>query len=95
MALERFRDPFVQNDVGPDYGSYVCSYASEHHLVEAHLFEKDGKVVVYVTKSAGVPVAEAQRVAEEALRQHQADSGRKEQTEVVYDGYSLGRSGSL
>ncbi|MBI3201454.1 MAG: hypothetical protein HYZ29_07920 [Myxococcales bacterium] len=93
MALERFRDPFVQNDVGPDYGSYVCSYASEHHLVEAHLFERNGKIVVYVTKSSGVPVAEAQRVAEEAVVQHQV--GQSANPEFVYDGYSLGRSGSL
>jgi hypothetical protein len=59
------------------------------------LFEKDGKLVVYVTKSAGVSVAEAQRVAGEALRQHQAGGEQERQTEVVFDGYSLGRSGSL
>lgn len=95
MSLQPFSDPFVQNDVGAEYGRYVRSYASEHHLVEAHLFEKDGKLVVYITKSAGVSVAEAQRVAGEALQQHQAGGGQEKQTQVVLDGYSLGRSGSL
>ncbi len=94
MALERYIDMFVQNEVGGDFGSYVASYATEHHLVEVHVFERDGKLAVYVTKSSGVPVAEAQRVAHEAVEAHTTGTGYSD-AEVVYDGYSLGRSGSL
>ncbi len=87
-------DMFVQNEVGRDFGSYVASYATEHHLVDVHVFERNGKLTVFVTKSSGVPVAKAQRVAQEALQAHTNGTSFTD-AEVVYDGYSLGRSGSL
>jgi hypothetical protein len=94
MPLERFTDPFVHNEVAGRYGAYVVSFATEHHLVEAHLFREDGKLIVYVTKSPGVPVSTAQAVAREAVKQFLLGSPAAD-TEVVYDGYSLGRSGSM
>jgi hypothetical protein len=93
MSFERFTDSFVANEVGSVYGRYLTSYATEHHLVEVHLFDRNGELVVYITKSPGVSVAAAQLAASEAVRQHTGGSSTK--TEVVYDGYSLGRSGSL
>lgn len=94
--MTRYSDPLATFDFGSEHGEYVVSYATEHHLVEAHIFRKDGHVVVYVTKSPGVSVAAAQQVADAAVQQYVAGaSAGVQDMKVVYDGYSLGRSGSL
>ena len=95
MTLEKFADLFVAGEVAGKYGDYLVSFASENHMVEAHLFSKAGKLVVYVTKSSGVPVSQAQAVAREAVKRYISGSPAPDAAEVVYDGYSLGRSGSL
>ena len=67
MQLERYTDAFVANEVGNARGRYVISYATAHRLVEVHLFDRGGDLVVYVTKAAGVSAAAAQLAATDAI----------------------------
>jgi len=60
-----------------------------------HLFRSPTQeLVVYVTKSPGVPVLEAHAAMRAAV---EAAEGRapEQRPHVVYDGYSIGRSGSI
>ena len=98
MELQRYRDEFAEFEVGDQLGKYLVSYATDGHLVEIHLFKSDEGLVVYVTKSPGVPMAEAQQVARQVVTQFQASQEGRDVTgnpKTVYDGYSMGRSGSL
>ena len=90
----------VPLEIGERYGAYVLSYATEHHRVEVHLFEKDARVTEFVTKSPTVAVAEAHAAIHEAVEAYTRSLSlprgpRPAPADIVYDGYSLGRSGSI
>jgi hypothetical protein len=57
----------------------------------------DHRLMVYVTKSPGVPVAEAAEAAQAAVAEFQQPGGTRSSSppQVVYDGYSIGASGSI
>lgn len=89
MRLERYHDPLASFEAPEGIGEYIGSFAYEGHLVDVHLFRKGQETLAYVVKSGGVPVSMAQKVARAVLEEvHQPTAP------VVYDGYSLGRSGS-
>ncbi len=101
MTVTPYKDEVVPLEIGERYGAYLRSYATQHHLVEVHLFQKDALVTAFVTKSPMVAVAEAHAAVREAVEAHTRSlslpPGRPPpaQADVVYDGYSLGRSGSV
>lgn len=90
VTLERYNDPLAVSEAPEGIGEYVASFAYDGHLVDVHVFRQGAELQAYVVKSGGVPVAIAQRVAREVLAQLEQPAAQ-----VVYDGYSLGRSGSL
>jgi hypothetical protein len=97
MTLTPYRDELVSAEVGDQYGRYLVSYSTEFRRVEVHFFAApDGTLVVYVTKSPGVPVGEAHNVAHEAsalyATSHHPSAAPPH---VIYDGYGMGRSGSI
>jgi hypothetical protein len=100
MSITPYKDEVVPLEIGERYGAYVRSYATEHHRVEVHLFKKDARVTAFVTKSTAVAVAEAHAAVEEAVEAYTRSLSlppgpRPAPADVVYDGYSLGRSGSI
>ncbi len=88
----RYVDPFVTAEVGATYGEYRCSYRFHGGLVDVHLFQdRDGAWLAFLTKAPGVPIGDAQALADAAYRKEAARTGR---VAIVMDPYSLPRTGS-
>lgn len=70
VTFRRYRDRDIPLEVGDQYGDYEESLAVDEHGVEIHFFRKNGELNVYVTKSPGVTVAMAQRLAKLAIAEY-------------------------
>ncbi|MBI4955205.1 MAG: hypothetical protein HY908_24490 [Myxococcales bacterium] len=97
LSLTRYQDEFAAGDFGDEFGSYLVSYATEHHLVEVHLFQAaNGELVVFVTKSPGVRVADVREPVSAAVEQFLADRATtRPSIRYVYDPSGMAVSGSL
>lgn len=74
MNFRRYTDEDVPLEVGGLYGRYEASLSADEFGVEIHFFRGATDLNVYVTKSPGVTVATAQRVAKQAIEQYERAS---------------------
>ncbi len=75
--FRRYMDEDVPVEVGGQYGRYEASLSADGFGVEVHFFRQGGELIVYVTKSPGVTMATAQRVAMSAVEHYERASALK------------------
>ena len=74
MSFRRYHNEDVPLEVGDRYGRYEASLSADDVGVEVHFFRGVDDLNVYVTKSPGVTVATAQRVAKLAVEVYERAS---------------------
>jgi hypothetical protein len=79
-----FHDEAFKRDVGASYGRYVTSFESDHHQVHAHLFEREGYLVAYVSFAPGYDRGRAKDVYASRLSEYAREHGYAEKLQLIH-----------
>src|SRR5882762_7609285 len=97
--MHSYTDEDVPLEMGGRFGTYLRSYAAEDQRVEVHFFRTPtNRLTAFVTKAPTVAVAAAHAAIREAMELFTRSPDAEPSPlppDVVYDGYSIGRSGSI
>jgi len=84
--MKQYQDEDIEHEVDASFGRYRTSFMGDARSVQIHFFTKRHRILSYVSKHPGVPVAEALQQLDVAQRLLRRRRSRKSKPLVFLPG---------